>query len=115
MSSKRIEKLFSDPKFMADYSRWLEDPITKEMFLAAEELSEPVSLSRPDPNAALYMHGVYVGFNRMKSFLRGANKVLEAAEDSSVEETYGEARVLESMYPQITKARSRATKKAPTA
>ncbi len=111
MSQTRVQKMFSDPKFLADYSAWLKDPITVEVFKAADELSQPSSLGRPDPNAALYMHGVYVGFNRMKAFLQGADRVLESSEDSHLEETYGQERVMGSMYPQIEKAKTRLSKK----
>lgn len=116
MSQTRVQKMFSDPKFLADYSAWLKDPITIEMLKAAEELSQPSSLSRPDPNAALYMHGVYVGFNRMKAFLQGADRVLESTEEAHVEETYGQDRVIQAMFPQIEKAKVRKSRQqAPAA
>jgi len=107
MPSTYVEKLFSDPKFLADYSNWLKDPITQEVFKAAKELSEPASLVRPEPNAALYMHGVYVGFNRMLSFLFNANKVLESTQDAQLEETYGQDQALDAMYPQLSSAKRR--------
>jgi hypothetical protein len=117
MAKSKLEKLFSNEKFLADYSAWLKDPVTQEVFSAAREMAEPSSLSHPDPNAALYMHGVYVGFNRMLSFFQTADHVLESAKEAAVEESYGEHRVLDSMYPQLSAARKRKQKttQAPTA
>lgn len=113
MSTERVQKLFSDPNFLRDYSAWLNDPVTKKMLEAASDLAEPTSLQRPDPNAALYMHGIYVGFNRMLTFLKGAEAVLSSAQETELQETYGESRVMESLYPQVSKARKR--KQAPAA
>lgn len=107
MSSDSVRKLFTNPQFLSDYSKWLSDPITVQVLAAAKSLAEPSSLTRPDPNAALYLHGVYVGFNRMLSFISGADQVVESAEEQQVEESYGEDKVLSAMYPQIKKARAR--------
>lgn len=113
MSSEKVQKLFNDAKFLADYSAWLKDPVTVKVFESALELAEPSSLQRPDPNAALYMHGVYVGFNKMLSFMRGAHDVLKSAAEMPADESYGESRVMDAMYPQIAMAKKR--QKAPAA
>jgi len=114
MSQDRVRRLFSDPKFLADYSAWLKDGVTKQIFEAASELAEPQSLSRPDPNAALYMHGVYVGFGRMLAFLKSADKAVQAAEQDQAEETYGADRILREELPALEAAKKRRTK-APVA
>lgn len=120
MTLDEVRRLFSEPKFVKDYGDWLNDPMTKKVMEAASVLAEPPSLQRPDPNAALYIHGVFVGFNRMLSFVRSADEALSSVEEAQVEESYGQEKILSEMYPQIKQARTRSvraktTKKAPTA
>lgn len=121
MSSPRVVALFTSPEFLVDYEKWLKDPVTRQVLGAASELSVPSSLSKPDPNAALYMHGVYVGFNRMLAFLKGADEVIAGSKEEDISASYGEGKELEEQYPQIARARARVAareqkqKKAPAA
>jgi len=87
----RLRELFTDKKFVDLHQLWLSDPVTRAVFDAAEELARPRPVSHPAAEHSSYMLGELVGMERILSFARSTDSVLEsvsAAEDE-LEAMYG--------------------------
>lgn len=88
-----ILEYLSAPERLADYKRWLEDPITRQMRDMARAFIKPSALSSVTGEQALLNHGIHLGLTLHHDFLFDAVDLLEAqaklAADGSISPDYG--------------------------
>ena len=91
-------ELLPSAKEVQAYREWLENPMTRRVLEVVSELARPVGLPTPDPNAALYHHGLFIGYAGMLNAIRSLDKLAANTQETpELEADYGANEIMRSI------------------